>query len=127
LSFSVFLFHIFCDTFFLDPKWLDLSKEEGDALIDYFYVNELIIRCNEAAVGVSPQTWAGIEARMLTLGSPPSQEQDFSNAPLSQNGAVAPQPNPPPLTNPNINMHFHGTTYGVAGIVQDDQNIHPTE
>jgi hypothetical protein len=27
----------------------------------------LLVRCKEAAVRVSPQTWAGIEARMLTV------------------------------------------------------------
>jgi hypothetical protein len=111
----------------LDSEWLDLSKTEINSFTDYLDANELIIRCKEAAVRVSPQTWAGIEARMLTLSSPPRQEQVFNDASSSQKSADTLQPNPPPLTNPNINMHFHGTTYGVAGIVQDDQNIHPTE
>lgn len=51
----------------LDPKWLDLSKEEVNALNNYLYVNELMIRCKEAAFRVSPQVWNEIESRMLTV------------------------------------------------------------
>jgi NACHT domain len=118
---------IWCQALHLDPEWLNLDESEADALNDYFYANGLIIQCKEAAVRVSPQTWEGIEARMLTLNSPPSQAQDFNDASSSQKSAVTPQPNPSPLTNPNIHMSFHGPTYGVAGIVQDAQNIHPTD
>ncbi|MEM6837606.1 MAG: NACHT domain-containing protein [Cyanobacteria bacterium P01_C01_bin.120] len=48
----------------------DLSKileAEIKALNDCFYAAELMIRCKEAAVRVSPQVWAGIESRILTV------------------------------------------------------------
>ena len=51
----------------LDPAWVKLSDTEVKSLRIYFYANELLVRCKEAAVRVSPQTWAGIEARMLTV------------------------------------------------------------
>lgn len=44
-----------------------LSVEEAYALNNYLYVTELMIRCKEAAVRVSPDTWAGIEDRMLRV------------------------------------------------------------
>jgi hypothetical protein len=50
----------------LDPELVKLSKDEVNSLNEYFYANELIVRCKEAAVRVSPQVWAGIEERMLT-------------------------------------------------------------
>jgi hypothetical protein len=67
---------IWCNALHLDPECLNLSGEELDALNDYLYTNELILRCKEAAVRVSSQIRAGIEARMLTLNSLPIQDQD---------------------------------------------------
>jgi hypothetical protein len=55
------------EAFHLDPEWLDLSEEEIRSLEDYLYANELMIRCKEAAVRVSPQVWEAIESRMLTV------------------------------------------------------------
>ncbi|MBI4781533.1 MAG: NACHT domain-containing protein [Oscillatoriophycideae cyanobacterium NC_groundwater_1537_Pr4_S-0.65um_50_18] len=49
----------------LDPELVKLSEEELTALQNYFYANELMVRCKEAAVRVSEKTWAGIEDRML--------------------------------------------------------------
>lgn len=46
---------------------VDLSNAESKALDNYLYANYLIIQCKEAAVRVSPQTWEGIEARMLLV------------------------------------------------------------
>ncbi|MBW4471158.1 MAG: NACHT domain-containing protein [Stenomitos rutilans HA7619-LM2] len=51
----------------LDSDWVDWSEAEAEALNHYLYANELIVRCKEAAVRVSPQVWAGIEERMLTV------------------------------------------------------------
>jgi energy-coupling factor transporter ATP-binding protein EcfA2 len=51
----------------LDPAWVKLPEVEVELLNNYLYTNELLVCCKEAAVRVSPQTWAGIEARMLTV------------------------------------------------------------
>jgi hypothetical protein len=51
----------------LNPEWLDLSEEEKQSLENYLYANELMIRCKEAALRVSPQVWNEIESRMLTV------------------------------------------------------------
>ena len=55
------------NTLRLDPAAMKLSVIEIESLESYFYANELLVRCKEASVRVSPQTWAGIEARMLTV------------------------------------------------------------
>jgi hypothetical protein len=44
-----------------------IENQEIDHLKNYFYTLELMICCKEAAVRVSPQVWAGIEARMVTV------------------------------------------------------------
>ena len=54
----------------IKTEWLDLSEAEINNLNDYLYANELMIRCKEAAVRVSPQVWAEIESRMLTVREP---------------------------------------------------------
>lgn len=51
----------------LDHTSAMLSVDEAKALSHYLYANELIVRCKEAAVEVSPQVWAAIEDRMLRL------------------------------------------------------------
>lgn len=51
----------------LEPEWLDLSQSEFVDLDNYLYANELMIRCKEAALRVSPQVWDEIESRMLTV------------------------------------------------------------
>ncbi|MGG6240048.1 NACHT domain-containing protein [Nodosilinea sp. AN01ver1] len=43
------------------------SAQETRQFVDYFYTLELMIRCKEAAVRVSPQVWEGIESRMVTV------------------------------------------------------------
>ena len=44
-----------------------LSEEESQSLANYFYVCELMIRCKEGAVRVSPDVWEGIESRIFTV------------------------------------------------------------
>ena len=55
---------------------LFLAEEELHALEKYFYANELMVKCKEAAVRVSPQLWAEIEERMITI-----RESDVSKPP----------------------------------------------
>ncbi len=45
------------------------QHEEGQQLVNYFYILELMVCCKEAAVRVSPQVWEGIEARMVTVSN----------------------------------------------------------
>jgi len=49
----------------LNPAWVSLSQTELQSLEHYLYANWLMVRCKQAAVRVSPQTWHGIESRML--------------------------------------------------------------
>ena len=58
---------IWCNALNLKREWLDLTEAEINALNDYLYANELMVRCKEAAVRVSPQVWAEIESRMLIV------------------------------------------------------------
>ncbi|NEQ44363.1 MAG: NACHT domain-containing protein [Leptolyngbya sp. SIOISBB] len=61
------LFNLWCDTLQINPKVLALSEEEKVALSQYFYANTLMVKCKEAAVRVSPEVWAEIEERMITV------------------------------------------------------------
>ena len=56
---------VWLDTIGLDRETAMLFKDEAKALADYLYACELIVRCKESAVRVSPQTWEAIEGRML--------------------------------------------------------------
>lgn len=51
----------------LERQWLDLSMQEVQTLVDYLYVNELMVRCKESAVRVSREPWQAIEQRMLIV------------------------------------------------------------
>ena len=51
----------------LDKAALTFTQEEEEALHDYLYAIELLIRCKEAAVRISKQAWADHEARLLTV------------------------------------------------------------
>ncbi len=53
--------------FRLNPELVNLSEEEAEAWKNYFYANYLMMRCKDAAVRVSPKTWAEIEERMLLV------------------------------------------------------------
>jgi hypothetical protein len=59
------IFHSWFTTLKLDPTWISLSTEEFRKLERYLYAYWLIVRCQQAAVRVSTQTWQGIEERML--------------------------------------------------------------
>ncbi|ESA33775.1 signal transduction protein with nacht domain protein [Leptolyngbya sp. Heron Island J] len=50
----------------ISPDDWHLSPTDAQALADYFYICELMIRCKQIAVRVSPQIWAGIESRLMT-------------------------------------------------------------
>lgn len=51
----------------LNPDLVKLSEEETNALNNYLYSCELMVRCKESAMRVSPQVWAGVEDRMLRV------------------------------------------------------------
>lgn len=51
--------------FHLAPEIINLSKEEFDRLDSYLDANLLMVECKNSAVRVSPETWEGIESRML--------------------------------------------------------------
>lgn len=53
----------------LQPEWLDLSEDEEKLLKQFLYINQLIVRCKEAAVRVSRERWQAIEERMLLIDS----------------------------------------------------------
>ncbi|MEM1310453.1 MAG: NACHT domain-containing protein, partial [Cyanobacteria bacterium P01_H01_bin.153] len=55
------------DTLGLDKASLTFTREEAEALRDYLYGIESLIRCKEAAVRVPKQAWAELEARLLTV------------------------------------------------------------
>ncbi|MEH1852307.1 MAG: hypothetical protein V7L11_11610 [Nostoc sp.] len=55
------------NAFSLSQDIINLSNSELLALDNYLYTNHLIIQCKQASVRVSPETWEGIEALMLTL------------------------------------------------------------
>ena len=62
-------------TFGIDAETITLSEEELEASANYFYACELMIRCKEGAVRVSPDVWEGIESRILTV---PATEGEIS-------------------------------------------------
>jgi hypothetical protein len=50
-----------------DPKLVNLSKPETQALKNYLGVNDLLIRFKESAVGLSDETWQTVENQMLLI------------------------------------------------------------
>ena len=64
-SFANRIEQIYLNAFQLKREWLELSEEEVNALSNYLYACELMIRCKESAVRVSRKTWEEIEGRML--------------------------------------------------------------
>ncbi|MGA7935895.1 MAG: NACHT domain-containing protein [Kovacikia sp.] len=61
------VFQVWFHTLKLDPTWINLSTDELRCLERYLYANWLIVRCKQAAVRISPQTWEAIEGRMLRI------------------------------------------------------------
>ena len=51
----------------LDADDVTFSTEEAEALENYLYANELLIRCKEAAIRVSRSEWEALERRLLTM------------------------------------------------------------
>jgi hypothetical protein len=66
-AFAKQILQTLCKAFRLSPELVNLSEEEAEAWKNYFYANLLIVQCKEAAVRVSPKTWAEIEERMLLV------------------------------------------------------------
>jgi len=61
-------FKYWSEAFQFDLKQLiSIRVEKQDSIAKYFYSCELIVRCKEAAVRISPRVWQGIEARMLMV------------------------------------------------------------
>jgi predicted NACHT family NTPase len=60
-------FQVWFDALHLDPEWVNLTADETQALEHYLYACELMVRCKQAAVRLSPQTWQAIEDRILTV------------------------------------------------------------
>jgi hypothetical protein len=57
------------NAFNLSLDVVNLSDQEKKALGNYLYVNNLLIKCKQASVRISPSTWEAIEARMLLIES----------------------------------------------------------
>ncbi len=66
-KFAEQLIEINLKAFNLNREWLNFSQRESLEWGNYIYINYLIVQCKAAAVRVSPQTWAGIEERMLRV------------------------------------------------------------
>ncbi|WP_416668256.1 NACHT domain-containing protein [Egbenema bharatensis] len=65
LAFADRISQLWFDALQLNPELVNLSRDEVESLSKYLYANELMVKCKEAAVRVTPGTWAKIEARML--------------------------------------------------------------
>lgn len=62
------LFEYWSSAFKFDLRQLDnLEKEKREKVENYLYSYELMVKCKEAAVRVSPEVWQGVEDRMLTV------------------------------------------------------------
>ena len=55
------------EAFNLNPELINLSKEEAKAISNYSYAHWLIVNGKQAATEVSPETWEGIEERILKV------------------------------------------------------------
>jgi len=64
-EFAGFMYQTWLNALQLHQEWVDLSEEEAEALVNYLEVNELIVRCKQAALRVSREKWEVIEGRML--------------------------------------------------------------
>jgi hypothetical protein len=66
-AFAEHIRQLWYDALNLNPDLLNLSHAEAISLQNYFYANQLMIRCKESAVRVTEGVWAGIEDRMLKV------------------------------------------------------------
>ena len=61
-------FNVFPEFYKREPIYLACwSDLDWRILADYLYANELMMKCKESAVQVSPRVWQGIEERILTV------------------------------------------------------------
>ena len=67
LAFADRVLDTWCNALHLAPEIVKLSQEEANALGDYLYANDLIIKCKGTAVRISAKTWDEIESRMLLV------------------------------------------------------------
>ncbi|MEL6779091.1 MAG: hypothetical protein AAFO06_17730 [Cyanobacteria bacterium J06597_16] len=67
VKFREVLYGLWFSALGLESQTALLSQAESQALADYFYICELMIRCKEGATRVSPKVWDGIESRMLIV------------------------------------------------------------
>ena len=65
------LYWDFITGFDLTKEMLTLSQEDAEALREYLYITDLLIRCKDAATRVPKADWEAVEARLLTLDGPP--------------------------------------------------------
>lgn len=68
-SFREKLYNLWLSALSIEPEAAVLSREDSQSLADYFYACELMFQCKEGAMRVSPDVWAGIESRILTVPS----------------------------------------------------------
>ena len=66
-AFTEQIYDTWLHTLQVQRDWLELSRQEMDALADYLYVGELIVRCKDAALEVSEPIWQRIEAQLLSV------------------------------------------------------------
>jgi len=66
-NFAERLYSLWFSTLGISSETATLSQKEAQTLATYCYICELMIRCKEGAVRVSPDVWAGIESRILTV------------------------------------------------------------
>jgi hypothetical protein len=64
-QFAERLNQIWFNTFQLNQEWVDLSKEEAEALSQYLYTTKLIVKCQKAALHISQEKWEEIEEVLL--------------------------------------------------------------
>ena len=57
---------LWLDTLGLSQEELIFSQSEAQALGDYLYATELLLRCKDAAIRIPKTAWADVEARLLT-------------------------------------------------------------
>ncbi|MGK7942419.1 MAG: NACHT domain-containing NTPase [Crocosphaera sp.] len=68
LNFVKNIYTVWNDTFHLTPELINITSQQLEEIDkNYFYINWLMLQCKDAAVNVSPQTWEGIEDRMLRV------------------------------------------------------------
>ncbi|PSB35594.1 NACHT domain-containing protein [Stenomitos frigidus] len=75
-AYSDRLSHLWLHALQLDADLVNLTEAELQALENYLYANWLMVRCKQAAVRVSPQTWGAIEHRMLRIEGVASNEDE---------------------------------------------------